>query len=104
LFWVQRAEPDGRSSDSALAKGYSVVALVRLKASADLPEANRIEGDARDEGTLTRSLVVKGAESSRLMHDPEADRPCSALILVSYKSRRIAERFKPFKPQEKIAF
>jgi hypothetical protein len=30
-----------------------------------------IEGDARVEGTLTYSLVVKGAESSRLMHDPE---------------------------------
>ena len=25
-----------------------------------------------DEGTLTCSLVVKGAESPRLMHDPEA--------------------------------
>lgn len=34
-----------------------------------------IEGDARDEGTLTCSLVVKGAESPRLMHDPEAVPP-----------------------------
>jgi hypothetical protein len=30
-----------------------------------------IDGDARDERTLTYSLVVKGVESSRLMHDPE---------------------------------
>jgi hypothetical protein len=42
------------------------------KASADLPRVDIIEGDARDEGTLTCSLVVKGAESPRLMHDPEA--------------------------------
>jgi hypothetical protein len=34
-----------------------------------------IEGEARDEGTLTCSLVVKGAESPRLMHDPEAVPP-----------------------------
>ena len=38
------------------------MALVRSKASADLPEVDMIEGDARDEGTLTCSLVVKGAE------------------------------------------
>ena len=48
------------------------MALVRSKASADLPEVDMIEGDARDEGTLTCSLVVTGAESPRLMHDPEA--------------------------------
>jgi hypothetical protein len=52
-----------------------------------------IEGDARDEGTLTYSLVVKGAESPRLMHDPEAVPPGSALISVAYKSRLIAERW-----------
>ena len=41
----------------ALAKGHSVAALVRSKARAlDLPGADLIEGDARDEGTLTRAL------------------------------------------------
>jgi uncharacterized protein YbjT (DUF2867 family) len=40
----------------ALAKGHSVVALVRSKASADLPGVDMIEGDARDEGTLLRAL------------------------------------------------
>jgi putative NADH-flavin reductase len=109
----------------ALAKGHSVVALVRSKASADLPGVDMIEGDARDGGTLIRalngregvvsswerqgrhrprrrqwrqdctrrcrsvrggatehlveantcSLMVKGAESPRLMHDPEAVPP-----------------------------
>jgi hypothetical protein len=48
------------------------VALVRSKASADLPGVDMIESDARDEGTLTYSLVVKGAESPRLMHDRAA--------------------------------
>jgi hypothetical protein len=74
------------------------VAVVRSKASADQPRVDMIEGDARDEGTLT------GAESPRLMHDPEAVPPCSALISVAYKSRLIAERFKPFKPQEEERF
>lgn len=41
----------------ALEKGHSVVALVRPKASApDLPGADIIEGDARDEGALVRAL------------------------------------------------
>jgi uncharacterized protein YbjT (DUF2867 family) len=40
----------------ALAKGHSVVALVRSTASANLPGVDMIEGDARDEGTLTRAL------------------------------------------------
>jgi len=41
----------------ALEKGHSVVALVRSKASApDLPGADIIEGDARDEGALMRVL------------------------------------------------
>ena len=44
--------------------------MIRSKASADLPRVDMIEGDARDEGTLTCSLVVKGAESPRLMPDP----------------------------------
>ena len=40
----------------ALAKGHSVVALVRAKARADLPGAELIEGDARDEAILVRAL------------------------------------------------
>jgi uncharacterized protein YbjT (DUF2867 family) len=41
----------------ALEKGHSVVALVRSKARApDLPGADIIEGDARDEGALTHAL------------------------------------------------
>jgi nucleoside-diphosphate-sugar epimerase len=37
-------------------KGHSVVALVRSTARADLPGADMIEGDARDEGALMRAL------------------------------------------------
>lgn len=40
----------------ALAKGHSVVALVRSTARADLPGASLIEGDARDEATLARAM------------------------------------------------
>jgi uncharacterized protein YbjT (DUF2867 family) len=41
----------------AIVKGHSVVALVRSKARApDLPGADVIEGDVRDEGHLTRAL------------------------------------------------
>lgn len=40
----------------AVAKGHSVVALVRSKASAKLPDARMIEGDARDEATLARAM------------------------------------------------
>jgi uncharacterized protein YbjT (DUF2867 family) len=41
----------------ALVKGHSVVALVRSKARApELPGADMIEGDVRDEGPLTRAL------------------------------------------------
>ncbi|HQT65675.1 MAG: flavin reductase [Acidocella sp. 20-57-95] len=40
----------------AMAKGHSVVALVRSKARADLPGVDMIEGDARDEATLVRAL------------------------------------------------
>ena len=40
----------------ATASGHYVVALVRSKASANLPGAEVIEGDARDEGTLARAL------------------------------------------------
>ena len=40
----------------AAASGHSVVALVRAKARSDLPGAELIEGDARDEGTLARAL------------------------------------------------
>ena len=40
----------------AVAKGHSVGALVRSKASANLPDAEMIEGDARDEATLARAM------------------------------------------------
>jgi uncharacterized protein YbjT (DUF2867 family) len=40
----------------AMTKGHSVVALVRAKARSDLPGAELIEGDARDEATLVRAL------------------------------------------------
>ncbi|QEE25137.1 SDR family oxidoreductase [Rhodanobacter glycinis] len=40
----------------AAAKGHSVVALVRSIASADLPGADVIEGDARNEATIARAL------------------------------------------------
>ena len=41
----------------ALAKGHSVVALVRSKAAAsDLSGAEMIEGDARDESALLQAL------------------------------------------------
>jgi uncharacterized protein YbjT (DUF2867 family) len=40
----------------AVAKGYSVVALVRSTARADLPGADLIEGDARNEATLARAM------------------------------------------------
>jgi uncharacterized protein YbjT (DUF2867 family) len=41
--------------NDAAAKGHSVVALVRSMAGADLPGAELIEGDARDEITLRRA-------------------------------------------------
>ena len=40
----------------ATASGHYVVALVRAKARCDLPGAEVIEGDVRDEGTLARAL------------------------------------------------
>jgi putative NADH-flavin reductase len=40
----------------ATASGHHVVALVRAKASSDLPGAEVIEGDVRDEETLARAL------------------------------------------------
>ena len=40
----------------ATASGHYVVALVRAKARADLPGAEVIEGEVRDEGTLARAL------------------------------------------------
>ena len=63
-----------------------------------------IEGDARDEGTLICSLVVKGAERPSLMHDPEAVAPMHRVSFSRDKNRLIAERFKPFKPQEEERF
>jgi uncharacterized protein YbjT (DUF2867 family) len=41
---------------NAVARGHSVVALVRAKARPDLPGAELIEGDVRDEATLSRAL------------------------------------------------
>lgn len=40
----------------ATARGHYAVALVRTKAHADLPGAEVIEGDVRDEATLARAL------------------------------------------------
>jgi len=40
----------------ATASGHHVVALVRAKARTDLPGAELIEGEARDEATLVRAL------------------------------------------------
>ncbi|MGY2736582.1 NAD(P)-dependent oxidoreductase [Sphingomonas sp. UYP23] len=40
----------------AVARGHSVAALVRSTAEADLPGAELIEGDARDDGTLGRGM------------------------------------------------
>ena len=40
----------------ALAKGHSVMALVRSMVGVDLPGAELIQGDARDEGALQRAL------------------------------------------------
>ena len=50
----------------AVAKGHSVVALVRSKATADLPGADVIGGDARDKGALTRALTGCDAVVSAL--------------------------------------
>jgi uncharacterized protein YbjT (DUF2867 family) len=50
----------------AVAKGHSVVALVRSTARADLPGAELIEGDARNEITLGRALDGCGAVVSAL--------------------------------------
>jgi hypothetical protein len=70
----------------------------------DLPRVDMMVGDARDEGTLTCSLVVKGAEHPCLMPDAEAFPSCSALNSVAYQSRLIAERFELFKPEEEDRF
>ncbi len=50
----------------AVAKGHSVVALVRSSAGADLPGAELIEGDARDEITLRRAMDGCDAVASAL--------------------------------------
>jgi hypothetical protein len=80
------------------------VAPVRSKSSADLLGVDMVEGDARDEGTLICSLVVKGTECPRLMHDAEAVPPMQRVDFSRDESRLIAERFKPFKPQEEDRF
>ena len=71
---------------------------VRSNPSADLPGADRIEGDAPSEGPLNCSLVVRRSLFECAARGPS--RPCSALISVAYKSRLIAERLKAFEPQE----
>jgi uncharacterized protein YbjT (DUF2867 family) len=50
----------------AVAKGHSAVALVRSKASANLPDARLIEGEARDEATLARAMYGCDAVVSAL--------------------------------------
>jgi putative NADH-flavin reductase len=50
----------------AAASGHYVVALVRAKTRADLPGAELIEGDVRDEGTLARALAGCDAVVSAL--------------------------------------
>jgi uncharacterized protein YbjT (DUF2867 family) len=50
----------------AMAKGHSVVALVRAKTRSDLSGAELIEGDVRDEATLVRALVGCDAVVSAL--------------------------------------
>ena len=50
----------------ALAKGHVVKALVRSKASAGLPGAELIEGDARDVGALQRAMDGSDAVVSAL--------------------------------------
>jgi len=50
----------------AVAKGHSAVALVRSTAGADLPGAETIEGDARNEVTLGRALEACDAVVSAL--------------------------------------
>jgi hypothetical protein len=77
--------------------------MVRPKASADLPGVDMIDGDARDEGALTCSLVVKGAESPRLTHDPEAVPPMQR-VDVSRVQEPTYCRTIPFKPQEEDRF
>ena len=50
----------------------------------------------------TGRLIVRFRPGERPFRRPS--HPCSALISVAYKSRLIAERFKPFKPQEEDRF
>jgi hypothetical protein len=57
-----------------------------LKGERRSARVDMIEGDARDEGTLTCSLAVKGAESRRLMHNPEA-----VLLMQRVEFHRVQE-------------
>jgi hypothetical protein len=50
------------------------------------------------------SLAVKGAESPRFVHDPEAVPPMQRVDFSRDKGRLIAERIQPFKPQEEDHF
>ncbi len=63
-----------------------------------------IEGDARDERTLTCSLVGTGAESPRLMHDPKAVSPMQRVDFRPYKNRLVPERFEPLNHKKEDRF
>ena len=54
----------------AVAKGHSVVALVRSMTSAGLPDAGIIEGDARNEATIARARVASSRASPSIMLAP----------------------------------
>jgi hypothetical protein len=62
---------------------------------------DRVAGDARDEGDPHLFSCGEGRRKTSFNATTRRQsRQCSALISVAYKSRLIAERFKPFKPQE----
>jgi uncharacterized protein YbjT (DUF2867 family) len=68
----------------ALTKGHSVVALVRSKARAlDLPGADLIEGDARDDGALMRALNGCDAVVSSLSTGLSPFREVSLLTIAA---------------------
>ena len=67
------------------------MALVRSKANADLPGVDMVEGDARDEGTLTRALTLHPL-SALALHgfpsQPLTTREFSALMLKDKEVRK----------------
>jgi hypothetical protein len=58
--------------------------------------------------TVRKSRLFSGGEGCRKpsfnVRPGGPSRPCRAVIPVAYKSRLIAERFKPLKPQEEDRF